>query len=340
MAGFSTGPLGSCDALHHSFSDFQSASQCFATHVLFVVTSIPMLSRMPTDSIVTTRKRRNVSKDDSPPASARLKVRSHAPSPTQMLPSFTCSALSISRSSVSMPKHDEPEGVHLKETGQDRRFDDAPASQPRHTKQFKCPECEYCTNYRTNIKAHMRVHTGERPFACTECDASFSWKTNLRDHLRTHAGDKPYVCEQCGAAFARSGTLKKHIKLHAPDGEHVCVTCHARFLEPVALIRHQRSHKVEEIASRKLAMKRNPALTAMAAVISQLDPGSTEIPNQRGVQGEGGSEVEVEVEVDAEDDTDCSACGATFRQRKELEEHDCPLGPLLAAISHLRDSRV
>jgi uncharacterized Zn-finger protein len=208
---------------------------------------------------------------------------------------------------------------------QDPRFDDAHGLTSVPAKQFQCPECDYNTKYRTNINAHMRVHTGERPFACTECDARFGWKTNLRDHLRTHAGDKPYRCDQCGAAFSRSGTLKKHLKLHSPDGEHVCPTCGARFLEPVALLRHKRSHRTLSVSTRNDQKIPNPALTAMAAVASEV--------SGRESFEERFSET---LAADDKDGMECSSCGAKLRSQRDLHEH-AQLCTLLAAIFQLQD---
>ncbi|XP_066970571.1 protein tramtrack, alpha isoform-like isoform X14 [Macrobrachium rosenbergii] len=58
----------------------------------------------------------------------------------------------------------------------------ARVSQTRE-KRFQCPRCPSTFSEKFNLKAHEKLHTGEKPFACTECDYRGARKHYLDSHM-------------------------------------------------------------------------------------------------------------------------------------------------------------
>ena len=82
---------------------------------------------------------------------------------------------------------------------------------------WQCEQCKKLFSSQGSLRAHARIHTGERPYQCQYCSRTFCQASTLRSHERLHTGEKPYKCEHCGRAFTQSAGLRSHLKTHRYD---------------------------------------------------------------------------------------------------------------------------
>lgn len=72
-------------------------------------------------------------------------------------------------------------------------------------------ECPKRFLYAGQLKAHMTLHTGEKPYSCEFCSRKYRLKKSMEAHMRTHTGEKPHQCKYCSDFFKDYNDLRRHL---------------------------------------------------------------------------------------------------------------------------------
>ena len=166
-------------------------------------------------------------------------------------------------------------------------------------KKFECQICKYKISCRSDLKQHMRTHTGERPYPCGICGRAFAVMGNLTTHMRSHTGERPYTCDICGKMFAYANNLKVHARTHTGEKPFVCNICSKAFAQNKHLVEHMKRHDPDYRGARSVE----------CPVCGVSFPGKRPLKKHM-----------KELHLGPEENT-CNICNKKFSQKGYLKQH-------------------
>jgi DNA-directed RNA polymerase subunit RPC12/RpoP len=150
-------------------------------------------------------------------------------------------------------------------------------------KPFVCsyPGCASMFADRTNLAAHIRRHTHERPYVCIRCDKRFAHKATLRDHVNQHTGIQPYGCERCGRRFNQRSNLTRHTKIHTGAQPWKCMTCGRSFNQSSNFKQHMANRHAQLLLQPQLQQQHQQQQHSLASpshLVAQDPSSGVDIP--------------------------------------------------------------
>ncbi|XP_056134706.1 zinc finger protein 408 isoform X2 [Lampris incognitus] len=109
-------------------------------------------------------------------------------------------------------------------------------------KPYGCTHCERSFSQKPDLRRHLLSHTGD-VFLCSYCGKALRDPHTLRAHERLHSGERPHRCHICGKGYILATKLRRHLKSSHLTQKLFSCHCGASYALRQSLLKHQAQHQ-------------------------------------------------------------------------------------------------
>ena len=210
---------------------------------------------------------------------------------------------------------------------------------------YKCKECPFVTTDVKTLKEHLKQHTSTSSPNQAPKKTNLEQKIELQPSLDINDIAEPLGqslnCNECGKIFSNRNNLRSHVKVvHLKIKNHVCQICNKAFFKPNNLRAHLKTHKPvklnisiskdQNISSRGQNSRNSDASHATAETMKEAHVKLEELNQdietcirQASTPGiKKGQSFDTDTSLGlVENSLDCTHCGKSFANRKNLRSH-------------------
>ena len=88
---------------------------------------------------------------------------------------------------------------------------------------FKCEfmNCSYTSQSASELRRHSIMHAPkDNLHICSLCEKEFGSASVLKAHMKIHSGEKPHMCTECSFSSTHAGSVKTHKNVHTGEFVH------------------------------------------------------------------------------------------------------------------------